>query len=185
MGTAPQYPRTNFPALEFLNLAPGANVALSGRRRFVATATSHTAAANAIGATFTDSFLVEAQTFNNMGMYLHALDVQYIPLDATGHLTISSSAMGASLTTGSIVVPLGQAIATQLNPTAPLVALTEREKLILINDITSFNTQLGVTPTGNGLSIVTTFAVNNNDAAAHAFTIRMNIIYAWLLGVIE
>lgn len=181
-----QQPRTQLPGLEYMALSPNANVALSGRRRFVATTTAHNAPgpANTITA-FTDSFLIESQAFNNQGIYIHQLDVQYIPNDASGKLQILASNMGASLTTGAIVVPLGQALATQLSPAGPITALTERDKIVLVNDISAFDNFLGVVPTGNGLSIVTAFTVQNNDAAAHSFLVRPSIVYAFMNGVIE
>jgi hypothetical protein len=167
-------------------LAPNANVALSGRRRFTTTSTTLSFPASATNA-FTVSFLIDpGQTFNNQGIYLDDCGVTYIPLDDAGLLEILAINMGFSLTAGANVRPVGTPVSTFTSPAGPVNAIIERDKIILVNDLVILSQMLTVVPDGAGLEFLVSITCKNQDAAStHSILLRPLVLYYQLNGIIE
>lgn len=191
-GTPPQIPRFSFPGLEYLNTAPGRNIAIDRRQAYLAIQSAFTnVPLSALGQTSV-TLQLDSQFTRDKGIYIKDMRIIFDPGDNSGALLITGILQELQIG-GSGVYDLGFPLLTLTQPNLPTVASAQSDLLITANDIV----QLGQTPPATGctgtsaliggtLSVTSQINVNNRDAgAAHSFRLRVGCIYTILSGLLQ
>lgn len=176
-GPPPQSPGLTLPGAEYFALAPNRSPAL-GQRRFMSGTSGLTSVGAAIQATSVISLQVSSSFGYGDGLFLVRAYVLFIPNDTSNKLQINQVRMGLGQTGTAIVLDMGIPTATLSAPPLPIIAIYERDALVVQSDLPSFPVN---TPLFMDFQLT---AVNNDATNPHSYTTNGIIVFHEVKGFV-